>query len=184
MNTRSVPAPTTSASSTSTSGSASASRASISALIALKFSLRNERKWACAHFRTALRPSWTGYRKLPAQDSTGPAFRWPQERRYAGAMATAETDAAAAIENYLAGLDGETRRVASGEWGLTVDAAGWPLHVGVALREGLLRAQAEVVEPGRIDDPVLLHWNRSLPLVRFSHSGAGGGRGPGGLPRG
>ncbi len=88
-------------------------------------------------------------------------------------MPTAETDAAAAIEAYLEALDGETRRVAPGEWGLTVDAAGWPLHVGVALREGLLRAQAEVVEPGRIDDHVLLHWNRSLPLVRFSHSGAG-----------
>jgi hypothetical protein len=63
--------------------------------------------------------------------------------------------------------------VAAREWGLSVDAAGWPLHVGVALRDGLLRAQAEVVEPGRIDDHVLLHWNRSLPLVRFSHSGAG-----------
>jgi hypothetical protein len=88
-------------------------------------------------------------------------------------MATAETDAAAAIETYLEALDGETRRVAPGEWGLTVDAAGWPLHVGVALRDGLLRAQAEVVDRGRIDDHVLLHWNRSLPLVRFSHSGAG-----------
>lgn len=88
-------------------------------------------------------------------------------------MATAETDAAAAIETYLEALDGETRRVAPGEWGLTVDAAGWPLHVGVAVRDGLLRAQAEVVDRGRIDDHVLLHWNRSLPLVRFSHSGAG-----------
>jgi hypothetical protein len=88
-------------------------------------------------------------------------------------MATTETDAAAAIEAYLDALDGETRRVAEGEWGLTVDAAGWPLHVGVALRDGLLRAQAEVVEPERIDDHILLHWNRSLPLVRFSHSGAG-----------
>ena len=88
-------------------------------------------------------------------------------------MAATETDAAAAVETYLDALDGETRRVAAGEWGLSVDAAGWPLHVGVALRDGLLRAQAEVVEPGRIDDHVLLHWNRSLPLVRFSHSGAG-----------
>jgi hypothetical protein len=88
-------------------------------------------------------------------------------------MTATETDAAAAIEAYLDGLDGETRRVAAGEWGLSVDAAGWPLHVGVALRDGLLRAQAEVVEPGRIEDHVLLHWNRSLPLVRFSHSGAG-----------
>ena len=70
-------------------------------------------------------------------------------------------------------LEGDQRRVAAGEWGLTVDAAGWPLHVGVALRDGLLRAQAEVVGPGRIDPHVLLHWNRSLPLVRFSHTGAG-----------
>ena len=88
-------------------------------------------------------------------------------------MTATETDAAAAIESYLEALDGETRRVAASEWGLSVDAAGWPMHVGVALRDGLLRAQAEVVEPGRIDDHVLLHWNRSLPLVRFSHSGAG-----------
>ena len=87
-------------------------------------------------------------------------------------MAVTETDAAAAIQSYLDALDGDTRQVAPGEWGLTIDAAGWPLHVGVALREGLLRAQAEVVEPGRIDDHVLLHWNRSLPLVCFSHSGA------------
>jgi hypothetical protein len=88
-------------------------------------------------------------------------------------MAATETDAAAAVEAYLETLEGETRRVAAGEWGLTVDAAGWPLHVGVALRDGLLRAQAEVIQPGRLDDHVLLHWNRSLPLVRFSHTGEG-----------
>src|SRR5947208_16348902 len=88
-------------------------------------------------------------------------------------MAVSEADAAAVIDTYLHSLGGETRQVAAGEWGLTTDAAGWPLHVGVALREGLLRAQAEVVEPGRLDDHVVLHWNRSLPLVRFSHSGAG-----------
>jgi hypothetical protein len=88
-------------------------------------------------------------------------------------MAATETDAAAAIEAYLETLEGETRRVATGEWGLTVDAAGWPLHVGVALRDGLLRAQSEVIQPGRLDEHVLLHWNRSLPLVRFSHTGDG-----------
>src|SRR2546421_9302221 len=88
-------------------------------------------------------------------------------------MAVSEADAAAVIDAYLRALEAETRQVAAGEWGLTTDAAGWPLHVGVALREGLLRAQAEVVDPGRIADHVLLHWNRSLPLVRFSHSGAG-----------
>ena len=92
-------------------------------------------------------------------------------RRYAAAMAVSEADATAVIDTYLHSLEGETRQVAAGEWGLTTDAAGWPLHVGVALREGLLRAQAEVVGPGRIDDHVLLHWNRSLPLVRFSHTG-------------
>ena len=88
-------------------------------------------------------------------------------------MAATDTDAAAAIEAYLATIEGDTRRVAEGEWGLSLDAAGWPLHVGVALRDGLLRAQAEVLGADRIDEHVLLHWNRSLPLVRFSHSGAG-----------
>ena len=72
------------------------------------------------------------------------------------------------------GIDGgDCRRVAPGEWGLTVDAAGWPLHVGVAIRDGLLRAQAEVLGPDAIDPHVLLRWNRDLPLVRFSHTGAG-----------
>src|SRR5437588_35582 len=88
-------------------------------------------------------------------------------------MAATEADAAAAVEAYLTTLEGDTRRVAEREWGLTVDAAGWPLHVGVAMRDGLMRAQAEVIEPERVDDHVLLHWNRSLPLVRFSHTSAG-----------
>ena len=82
-------------------------------------------------------------------------------------------DASAIVDSYIAALQGESRRVAPGEWGLTVDAAGWPLHVGVAMRDGLVRAQAEVIEPQRVDDHVLLHWNRSLPLVRFSHTSAG-----------
>ncbi len=77
------------------------------------------------------------------------------------------------VDRYLASLDGETRRVADGEWGLTVDAAGWPLHVGVALRDGLLQAQAQVVDAGVLDEHALLFWNRSLPLVRFAHTGAG-----------
>jgi len=77
------------------------------------------------------------------------------------------------IDSYLAGLEGETRRVAEGEWGLSVDAAGWPLHVGVALRDGLLRAQAEVVRAGAIDPHVLLHWNRGLRLARFTETSSG-----------
>jgi hypothetical protein len=83
------------------------------------------------------------------------------------------TTAQDTVDAYIAGLDGDTRRVARGEWGLSLDAGGWPLHVGVALRDGLLRAQAQVLEAGRIDPHVLLHWNRGLRLVRFSHTEAG-----------
>jgi hypothetical protein len=77
------------------------------------------------------------------------------------------------VDRYLAALEGDTRRVAEGEWGFTVDAAGWPLHVGVAVRDGLLRAQAEVLPAGELDPHTLLHWNRGLPHARFTHTGAG-----------
>jgi hypothetical protein len=82
-------------------------------------------------------------------------------------------DPGAVVDQYIAALEGDTRQVAPGEWGLTVDAAGWPLHVGVALRDGLLRAQGEVVGPGQLPPETLLRWNRGLPLVRFTHTGAG-----------
>jgi hypothetical protein len=77
------------------------------------------------------------------------------------------------VDAYIAGIDGETRRVAEAEWGISLDAGGWPLHIGVALRDGLLRAQAEVLEPGRADPHRLLFFNRTLPLVRFAETGAG-----------
>lgn len=78
------------------------------------------------------------------------------------------------IDGYLAALESGTRRVAAGEWGLSVDdVAGWPLHVGLALRQGLLRAQAEVLAAGRVDDHEVLFRNRSLALVRYAHTGAG-----------
>jgi Putative bacterial sensory transduction regulator len=82
-------------------------------------------------------------------------------------------DRSAIVDDYLSALEGDTRRVAPGEWGLTVEAAGWPLHVGVAIRDGLLRAQGEVVGPGRLPAETLLRWNRGLPFVRFTHTGAG-----------
>jgi hypothetical protein len=82
-------------------------------------------------------------------------------------------DAGQIVDRYLASLEGDTRRVADAEWGLTVDAAGWPLHVGIALRDGLLQAQARVVDAGVLGEHALLFWNRSLPLVRFAHTGAG-----------
>jgi hypothetical protein len=77
------------------------------------------------------------------------------------------------VDGFMTTLEGDTRRLAPGEWGVTVEAGGWPLHVGVALRDGLLRAQAHVAAPGALDPHTLLHWNRQVPLVRFSHTSEG-----------
>ena len=77
------------------------------------------------------------------------------------------------VSEFLASLDAPSREVAPGEWGLTVEAAGWPLHVGLAFRDGLLRAQCEAVGPGHVSDHELLFRNRGLALVRYAHSGAG-----------
>jgi hypothetical protein len=81
----------------------------------------------------------------------------------------------AVVADYMASLDAVTRQVAGDQWGLSIDdAGGWPLHVGVALRDGLLRAQAEVLGPdGGVGDHELLVRNRRLALVRFAHTGAG-----------
>jgi hypothetical protein len=78
-----------------------------------------------------------------------------------------------AVDAFIASLDGDTRRVSPSEWGISVEAGGWPLHVGVAVRDGLVQAQAEVAGPDHLDPHSLLFWNRSLPLVRFSHTGEG-----------
>ena len=85
-----------------------------------------------------------------------------------------------AVQDYLESLGGDWRRLAEGEWGVTVEAAGGteaegfgPLHVGIALRDGLLRAQAEALGPDRISDHELLHRNRGLRLVHYAHAGDG-----------
>ena len=66
------------------------------------------------------------------------------------------------------------RRLADGEWGLTVDdVGGWPLDVGVRLRRGVLRAQAFIARAGAVDERELLVRNRGLLLVRFAHTGSG-----------
>ncbi|HEV2814867.1 MAG TPA: hypothetical protein VGW10_16550 [Solirubrobacteraceae bacterium] len=78
-----------------------------------------------------------------------------------------------AVSEFLASLDAPSREVAPGEWGITVDAAGWPLHVGLAFRDGLLRAQCEAVGPDQVDEHELLFRNRGLVLVRYAQSGAG-----------
>ncbi|MEA2290953.1 MAG: hypothetical protein QOD55_2950 [Solirubrobacteraceae bacterium] len=77
------------------------------------------------------------------------------------------------IEESLADSGARWRRVADGEWGLTVPAGGWDLHVGLALRGGLLCAQAEVVGPQQAGEHALLRRNRALRIVRFTHTAAG-----------
>jgi hypothetical protein len=87
--------------------------------------------------------------------------------------APGETAASAAVEACLGAGGAHWRRVAPGEWGLRAEAAGWPLDVGIALRGGLLRAQAEVLGPERSDPRDLLRRNRRLVLVRLGHTRAG-----------
>ena len=76
------------------------------------------------------------------------------------------------VDAYLEALPGAARRVAHGEWGLTLDseqAAGWPLEVGLRLADGLLTAKAHALtEPEAIDPWMLLWWNRSTRLARFA----------------
>ena len=76
------------------------------------------------------------------------------------------------VDTYLEALPGETRRLAHGEWGVTLapeQAAGWPLHVGLRLAEGVLHVQAPALdEPEGIDPWMLLWWNRSTRFVRFT----------------
>jgi hypothetical protein len=76
------------------------------------------------------------------------------------------------VDSYLEALQGATRRVAHGEWGVTVaaeHAAGWPLEVGLRLSDGLLTARAHALsDPDGIDPWMLLWWNRSTRLVRFA----------------
>jgi hypothetical protein len=77
------------------------------------------------------------------------------------------------VSQFLAALDADTREVAEGQWGLVLDAAGYTLDVGVAIRGPLLRAQAAVLPAGVIDPHQLLYWNRQAPLVCFAENQAG-----------
>ncbi len=78
------------------------------------------------------------------------------------------------VSEFLSKLDADTRMVAPGEWGLSLDdVGGWPLHVGLRLADGFLRVQAEVLGDGQLSDHELLFRNRGLTLVRYAHTGAG-----------
>ena len=83
------------------------------------------------------------------------------------------THVSEAVSEFLESLDASWREVAPGEWGLTVEAAGWPLHVGLAFRDGMLRAQCEALPADRVSDHELLFRNRGLVMVRYAHTGAG-----------
>ena len=76
------------------------------------------------------------------------------------------------VDAYVDALPGAARRVAHGEWGVTVDAehaAGWPLEVGVRLADGLLTVKAHALsDPVEIDPWMLLWWNRSTRMARFA----------------
>lgn len=77
------------------------------------------------------------------------------------------------VARFMCSLESEVREVARGEWGLVLDAAGYVLNVGVAIRGSFLRAQAAVLPAGVIDPHQLLYWNRQAPLVCFAENRAG-----------
>jgi hypothetical protein len=89
---------------------------------------------------------------------------------------------AGAVEEALRESGVTWRRAAVLEWGLTVPCGGWDLFVGLAVRGGMLCAQAEVVGPGGVSEFELLRRNRTLRLVRFSVTAAGAVYAQGELP--
>jgi Putative bacterial sensory transduction regulator len=75
------------------------------------------------------------------------------------------------IGEYVEGLPAGSRRLAEGEWGVTVgpeQAGGWPLDIGIRLVEGMVQAKAlALTSPEGIDPWMLLWWNRQTRYVRF-----------------
>jgi hypothetical protein len=76
------------------------------------------------------------------------------------------------VDDFIEELPGETRRLAHGEWGVSVaaeQAGGWPLDVGLRLADGILRVQAHALDsPVDVDPWMLLWWNRQTRYVRFA----------------
>lgn len=81
------------------------------------------------------------------------------------------------VDSYIACLPEPGRRLAHGEWGLTVpaeSAGGLPLDVGIRLSDGLLRVQAFALAFEDGLDPWGFLWvNRSTRLVRFACTRSG-----------
>jgi Putative bacterial sensory transduction regulator len=81
------------------------------------------------------------------------------------------------VDAYVSALPGETRRLAHGEWGITMaaeQARGWPLEIGVRVADGLLRVQAFALGASDELNPWnFLHWNRQTTHARFACTGSG-----------
>ena len=77
------------------------------------------------------------------------------------------------VSRFMGLLESDVRALAPGEWGLTLEAAGYTLDIGVTIRGPFVRAQAAVLPAGLIDPHQLLYWNRQAPLVCFAENRAG-----------
>jgi hypothetical protein len=81
------------------------------------------------------------------------------------------------ITDYIDALPGDARRVAHGEWGVTIDeerGGGWPLDIGLRLADGLLRVQAFALPyKEALDFGQVLHWNRQTRIARFACTRSG-----------
>src|SRR4051794_164583 len=76
------------------------------------------------------------------------------------------------IDSYVEALPYGGRRLASGEWGVTVSpeaAAGWPLEGGMRLHEGLFTVQAFALAADDSINPWnFLHWKPGTRMARFA----------------
>jgi hypothetical protein len=81
-----------------------------------------------------------------------------------------QTAAAARVADFIGSLDAEVREAGPGQWGIRLESAGYPLHVGVMIRGPLLRVQAAVLPADLIDPHQLLYWNRQAPFVCFAEN--------------
>ena len=81
------------------------------------------------------------------------------------------------VDEYVAGLPGDTRRLGHAEWGVTLrpeSAGGHPLDLGLRIADELLRAQAFALPAQDGLDPwVFLRWNRQTRLVRIGCARSG-----------
>ena len=76
-----------------------------------------------------------------------------------------------AVDRYLEGLG--ARRLADGEWGLTV-LDEHPLDIGIRVSDGLVRVQAFAVPAADAPaDEDALHWKRATRIVRFARTRSG-----------